>query len=182
MEYCVSRAQRSVTFPANFMLVPAMNPCPCGYYGDPKKGCACSPASVVKYQKRISGPLLDRMDMFSEVPTVEYEKLVDTDSQENSVHVRARVDEAREVQRRRFLSTHFICNAEMGPSEVWQFCQVDDGTRGLLQAAMSQLHLSARAFHRVLKVSRTIADLAGADIIDITHLAEALQYRPRGLL
>ncbi len=178
----ISRAQGSATFPANFMLVAAMNPCPCGYYGDPKKECACSPASVVKCQKRISGPLLDRMDMFSEVPPVEYEKLVDTDFQEGSAEVRARVETARGIQRSRFSNTPITCNAEMGPSEVWQFCQVDDGARGLLQAAMKQLNLSARAFHRVLKLSRTIADLAGADSIGIAYLAEALQYRPRGLI
>ena len=178
----ISRAQGSATFPANFMLVAAMNPCPCGYYGDPKKECSCSPASVVKYQKRISGPLLDRMDMFTEVPPVEYEKLVESEPWETSAQVRARVEKARDVQQNRFRNTSFICNAEMGPAEVWQYCQVDDGARGLLQTAMKQLNLSARAFHRILKLSRTIADLSGADIIGIAHLAEALQYRARGLI
>ena len=175
----ISRAQWNVTFPCNFMLVGAMNPCPCGYYGDPKKECSCSPSMVSKYQRRISGPLMDRMDVFVEVPSVEYEKLVDSDQGEGSASVQKRVEAAREVQRVRFQGSSMASNAEMGPAEVWEFCQVDEGAKGLLQAAMNQLNLSARAFHRVLKLSRTIADLAGSDSINIAHLAEALQYRPR---
>jgi magnesium chelatase family protein len=178
----ISRAQGSVSFPANFILVAAMNPCPCGYYGDPKKECSCTPGMVVKYQKRISGPLLDRIDMFVEVPRVEYEKLVDTSPSETSQRVRERVEAARELQRRRFRGTPFTCNAEMGPAEVWEFCQLEESAKGLLQAAMQQLGLTARAFHRIIKLSRTIADLAGAETITIAHTAEALQYRPRGLL
>ena len=122
------------------------------------------------------------MDMFTEVPPVEYEKLVESEPWETSAQVRARVEKARDVQQNRFRNTSFICNAEMGPAEVWQYCQVDDGARGLLQTAMKQLNLSARAFHRILKLSRTTADLSGADIIGIAHLAEALQYRARGLI
>ena len=156
--------------------------CPCGFYGDPQKECTCSPSMVARYQRRISGPLLDRMDLFVEVPRVEYEKLMDNSSAEESAQTRQRVEAARAVQRRRFQGTHLASNSEMGPAEVWNYCQVDDSAKSLLQAAMKQLNLSARAFHRILKISRTIADLAGAEIIGIAHLAEALQYRPRGLV
>ncbi|MBI4199679.1 MAG: YifB family Mg chelatase-like AAA ATPase [Chloroflexi bacterium] len=175
----ISRAQGSLTFPANFMLVAAMNPCPCGYYGDPQKACTCTPSMVTRYQKRISGPLLDRIDIFVEMPRVEYEKLVQPPDAETSDAARTRVQEAREVQRKRFQSLRATCNAEMGPEEVWHFCRLGEGVRGLLQAAMRQLGLTARGFHRVLKVTRTIADLAGSEEIGVVHLAEALQYRPR---
>ncbi|MEK7778330.1 MAG: YifB family Mg chelatase-like AAA ATPase [Chloroflexota bacterium] len=175
----ISRAQGTLTFPANFMLAAAMNPCPCGYHGDPQKACTCTPSMVTRYQKRISGPLLDRIDMFVEVPRVEYEKLVETPAAEGSEAVRKRVMDARELQRRRFQGMGMACNADMGPQEVWRFCPLTEGTRGLLQAAMRQLGLSARAFHRVLKLARTIADLAGSEEIGVVHLAEALQYRPR---
>ena len=175
----ISRVGGTVTFPANFALIGAMNPCPCGYFSHPTRACVCSPGLVARYQKRISGPLLDRMDIFIEVPPVEYEKLVATDSEESSLQIRQRVAAARELQGRRFQDTHFICNAEMGPAEVWSYCGMEDNAKGLLQAAMKQLDLSARAFHRILKLSLTIADLAGSETIGITHLAEALQYRPR---
>ena len=175
----ISRAQGSVTFPANFMLVAAMNPCPCGYFGDPVKQCTCSHMMVSRYQKRISGPLLDRIDIFVEVPRVDYEKLADDRLGESSEAVRQRVEKSRSVQRERLEGTKLVCNADMTPLEVREFCRVDASAQSLLQAAMRQLHLSARAFHRVLKLARTIADLAGADTIGASHLAEALQYRPR---
>jgi len=175
----ISRAQGSVTFPANFMLVGAMNPCPCGFYGDPVKECTCSPSVVSRYQKRISGPLLDRIDIFVEVPRIEYEKLTDERVGEGSEAVRARVEAARAVQRKRFEGTKLICNADMTPLEVREHCRVEVAGQGLLQAAMKQLYLSARAFHRILKLARTIADLAGAETIGPSHVAEALQYRPR---
>ena len=175
----ISRAQGSVTFPANFMLVAAMNPCPCGYYGDPVKECKCSSSEISRYQKRISGPLLDRIDIFIEVPRVEYEKLTDDTLGESSERVRARVEAARQIQQRRFEGTKFMCNTEMTPIEVKEFCRVDPPSQSLLRTAMKQLHLTARAFHRVLKLARTIADLDGADIIKANHLAEALQYRQR---
>jgi magnesium chelatase family protein len=136
----ISRAQGSLTFPANFQLIGAMNPCPCGYYGDPVKACTCSLGIVTKYQKRISGPLLDRIDIHIEVPRVEYEKLSD-----------------------------------MRPAEVRQFCDLDKTSRTLMRSAMSQLQLSARAYHRILKLARTIADLAASEHIQPAHLAEALQ-------
>ena len=134
---------------------------------------------MARYQKRISGPLLDRVDVFVEVPPVEYEKLIEDQSAEDSSQPRLRVEEARDIQRKRFKESGFFCNSEMGPSEVWKFCQLGDGAKGLLQTATQRLNLSARAFHRILKVSRTIADLEGAEGINIAHLAEALQYRLR---
>ena len=178
----ISRAQGSVTFPANFMMVGAMNPCPCGYYGDPVKECTCSSTVVSRYQKRISGPLLDRIDIFVEVPRVDYEKLADDRMGEDSEAVRLRVEQARTIQRRRLESTRFVCNADMTPLEVREYCRVETSAQSLLQTAMNQLHLSARAFHRILKLARTIADLGGAETIAAEHLAEALQYRPRDKL
>ncbi|PKB83100.1 MAG: magnesium chelatase, partial [SAR202 cluster bacterium Io17-Chloro-G9] len=176
----ISRVAGTVTYPASFMLVAAMNPCPCGFNTHPKRQCTCSPSTVARYQKRISGPLLDRIDVFAEVPPVEYEKLVDPDSSEDSENARQRVEQARETQQKRFQEQGFLCNSEMGPAEVWKSCPLDDSAKGLLQAATQRLSLSARAFHRILKVSRTIADLDGATDIGVAHLAEALQYRPSG--
>ena len=177
----ISRAQGTVTFPANFMLVAAMNPCPCGFYGDPYKECSCAPSLVGRYQKRISGPLLDRIDMFVEVPRVDYEKLMASETTESSEKARDRVEAARQLQLARFRDSDSASNADMSPMEVREICRMDDGVQGLLQTATRQLQLSARAFHRILKLSRTIADLSGAEDIGVPHVAEALQYRPRGL-
>lgn len=175
----ISRAQGSLTFPANFMLVGALNPCPCGYYGDPFRQCTCSPNMVVRYQRRISGPFLDRVDIFVEVPHIDYEKLSDERAGEPSQKVRARVTVARQIQQRRFSGTPLTCNAGITPAQIRDFCRVEEAAQGLLQVATKQLYLSARAFHRILKLARTIADLDGADIIRAPHLAEAIQYRPR---
>jgi len=178
----ISRAQGSVTFPSNFMLVGAMNPCPCGYYGDPFKQCTCSLSMVSRYQQRVSGPFLDRVDIFVEVPRIDYEKLADDRLGEPSEKVQARVTAARNIQQERFQGTGLTCNAETTPAEVREFCQVEESAQGLLKAAMKQLYLSARAFHRILKLARTIADLEKADIIKAHHLAEAIQYRPRRMV
>jgi magnesium chelatase family protein len=190
----ISRAQGSLTFPASFQLVGAMNPCPCGYYGDPIKPCTCSNMVVSKYQKRISGPLLDRIDIHVEVPRVEYEKLSESRLGESSATVRVRVEGARQIQRERFGNASprhlegagqipgITCNADMRPAELRKFCGLDEAGKALMQSAMNQLQLSARGYHRVLKLARTIADLAGSENIGPTHLAEALQYWPRLML
>jgi magnesium chelatase family protein len=176
----ISRAQGSVTFPAKVMFVGAMNPCPCGYYGDTLRACTCTEAMVTRYQKRLSGPLLDRIDIHLEVPRVEYEKLAGERTGEPSAVVRARVEAARERQRARLAGTGLTCNAELGPGQVRRLCVLDQPAQAVLRAAMQQLALSARAYHRVLKLARTIADLAGAETIGVAHVAEALQYQPRG--
>ncbi len=177
----ISRAQGTITYPANFMLIAAMNPCPCGYYGDPTKACSCSESTVSRYQKRISGPLLDRIDIFVEVPRVDYEKLSSEAEGETSATVRDRVEYTRAAQTERFAGTRFTCNAEMMPAEVREHCQakLEDQAQSLLRLAMTQFALSARAFHRILKLARTIADMAGSDGIAAQHLAEAIQYRQR---
>ena len=175
----ISRARGSHSFPANFMLVGAMNPCPCGYFGDAVRDCTCSSSVVTRYQKRISGPLLDRIDIHIEVPRVDYEKLTEDRVGEGSGDVRARVEAARVIQRTRFDEAEMSCNADMGPGDVRLFCELNDECKVLMRQAMDQLQLSARGYHRVLKLSRTVADLAGEPDIKMTHLAESLQYRPR---
>ena len=155
-------------------------PCPCGYYGDIQRPCTCSSSTVTKYQKRISGPMMDRIDIHIQVPRVDYEKLSDKRTGEASQTVRERVEAARERQRLRFEGMKDISsNADMRPAEVRKFCDLDSACTSLMKSAMSQLQLSARAYHRVLKLARTIADLAGCEKIGPSHLAEALQYRPR---
>lgn len=178
----ISRARGSVTFPARVLLVAAMNPCPCGYYGDSVRPCTCPEATVTRYQRRVSGPLLDRIDLFIDVPRVAFSELTGEATGERSEAVRARVVEARERQADRFRGTSTVANAEMGPLDVRKHCQqqLEAAAQPLLAAAMQQLGLSARSFHRVLKVARTIADLAGSDRILTPHLAEAVQYRRRG--
>ncbi|MDO8687013.1 MAG: ATP-binding protein, partial [Dehalococcoidales bacterium] len=166
----------------NFMLVGAMNPCPCGYYGDPRRQCTCPPSLVSRYQQRMSGPFIDRVDIFVEVPHIDYDKLADDRLGEKSENVRSRVIAARSLQHQRFDGTKLTCNAEMTPAEVRAFCQVEESAQSLLKTAMKQLYLSARAFHRILKLARTIADLENAEMIKAHHLAEAIQYRPRSLL
>lgn len=152
---------------------------PCGFYNAPVKECTCSAMAIARYQKKISGPLLDRIDIHVEVPRVDYEKLSDRRQAETSETIRTRVQAARERQLGRFKGTKMKCNAEMEPNEVREYCQPDAPGEMLLKAATQQLHLSARAYHRVLKLARTIADLAGSEMIQANHLAEAIQYRPR---
>ena len=178
----IARARGTVSFPASLMLVGAMNPCPCGFYGDPARACSCPEGLVTRYQRRLSGPLLDRIDVHVEVPRVDYEKLAGTRPAESSTAIRERVVEARDRQRRRFAGTRLGCNADMEVAEVREYCQgrLHPAGPGLLKAAVAQLHLSARAYHRVLKVARSVADLAGSDLIEPAHLAEAIQYQRRG--
>jgi magnesium chelatase family protein len=176
----ISRAQGSVTFPANFMLVAAKNPCPCGWHGDPTHACTCSSAAISRYQKRLSGPLLDRIDIQVEVPRVAFDQLMDRSVGERSAIVRARVTQARARQAHRFAGlSHLSANADMGPAEVSRYCGLASSAELLLKLATERLQLSARSFHRVLKLARTIADLAGVETIGSAHVAEALQYRPR---
>jgi len=178
----VSRVRGSVTFPASFMLVAAMNPCPCGYYGDPFKECKCSSGEISRYHKRISGPLIDRIDIFVDVPHINYEKLTEDKPGETSDKVRTRVKAAYEIQLERFQGSKLKCNADMTPKEVKEFCTVEPAAQGLLSAAMKQLHLTARSFHRILKLSRTVADLEQSDVIKTHHVAESLQYRHKEII
>jgi len=177
----IARVQHSLTYPANFILVASMNPCPCGYLSDPERDCRCTSRQIYNYQKKISGPLLERIDICLEVPKVKYEKLIDDSPKETSSQVRERVMTARQIQLSRFKNKKFniLVNAEMKPQDISKFCPVDEAGKKLLQIAAEQLKLSARAFHRVLKMSRTIADLAGSEKICNNHLAEALQYRTK---
>jgi len=180
----ISRARGSLTFPANFQLVAAMNPCPCGYYGDSVKPCTCSQSVITTYQKRISGPLLDRIDIHVQVPRVDYGKLSDERYGETSERIRERVETAREIQRARFKATEaadqgIFCNADMRNADLRMHCKLDEKCQNLMRAAMQQMHLSARAYHRIIKLARTIADLAFSEEITPTHIAEALQYRPQ---
>ncbi|MEN6435280.1 MAG: YifB family Mg chelatase-like AAA ATPase, partial [Anaerolineaceae bacterium] len=178
----ISRAQGTLSFPANFMLVAAMNPCPCGFFGDPTRACTCAIGTIQKYQKRISGPLLDRIDIHIQVPRVEYDKLSDKRLGEPSSVIRQRVEAARQKQRTRFTNdgiSTLVCNADMRPAEIRKFCNLDEAGKNLIKSAMNQMNLTARAYHRILKLARTITDLADAEQISVTHLAEALQYRAR---
>ncbi len=175
----ISRAHGSVNFPARFILVASQNPCPCGFASDPTHPCTCSAMQISRYQKKISGPLLDRIDLHLEVPRVPFDKLTATTSGESSATVRARVIAARQRQHERFLGRRIHTNSEMGPKEIKEFCQLDEASQTLLRDAAEHLHLSARGYHRLLKMSRTIADLAESPDIKIEHLAEALQFRTR---
>lgn len=175
----ISRSAGSLTYPANFILIGSANPCPCGYASDPEKECTCSVSMIKSYQKRISGPLLDRIDIHVEVPRVPFEKLSDKRTGEPSEKVRERVEAARTIQRERFKGTNLQTNSDMGPAEIRRFCPLDQTSTNLVKSAMQQMHLSARAYHRILKLARTIADLAGAVDIQTSYVAEAIQYRPR---
>jgi magnesium chelatase family protein len=178
----LARASGTVSFPANFTMVAAMNPCPCGFYGDPVRECRCQSSAIQRYQKRISGPLLDRIDIHIEVPRVEYEKLAEKRGGESSSAVRERVTIARRRQEERYRGTGLHTNADMGPKELTRYVALDEAGEGMMKAAVRQLQLSARAYHRVLKLARTIADIEGIDSVGVQHVAEALQYRSRQLM
>ncbi|SMB95429.1 magnesium chelatase family protein [Thermanaeromonas toyohensis ToBE] len=173
----VARATAAVTYPANFLLVGSMNPCPCGFLGDPVRMCQCTPYQVAQYRKRLSGPLLDRIDLVVEVPRLEYRNIERAELGETSSQVRIRVERARKKQRERLAEDRLQCNAEMQGPQVKKYCQLSSSARVLLQNAFTRLALSLRAHDRVLKVARTIADLEGVKNIEEHHLAEALQYR-----
>jgi magnesium chelatase family protein len=173
----IARASMSVTFPARVTLVGAMNPCPCGYRGHPEKNCLCTAFDVNKYLSRISGPLLDRIDIHVEVPAVQYRDLASDEQGEPSASIRARVNAARSLQHQRFPGAGIYCNAQMLAKHLRTHCRLDAGGRRMLEMAMGQLGLSARGYDRVIKVARTIADLAGAEPIRPEPIAEALQYR-----
>lgn len=175
----VSRAQGTVTFPARFILVASQNPCPCGYASDPDQRCVCTPIQLAKYQKKISGPLLDRIDLHIEVPRVQFDKLSADELGEKSADIRGRVERAREIQSRRFENSNIHSNSEMRAAHMREHCQLDSESVALLKAAVTTMHLSARSYNRILKVSRTIADLADSEDIQLSHLAEALQFRAK---
>ncbi|MDX2188098.1 MAG: YifB family Mg chelatase-like AAA ATPase [Opitutaceae bacterium] len=173
----ISRSAGKVNFPARFLLVAAMNPCACGFLGDPRHHCRCSPSQVERYRRRISGPLLDRIDIHVEAPALTLGEIRETAPAESSSMIRERVQVARGIQRIRFMGTHTRTNAAMAPAEIRRHCPLSPKLGDLLQGAMERLSLSARAFDRVLKVARTIADLSGAKEIEAAHLMEAIQYR-----
>ena len=173
----ISRAAVSLTYPSNFMLVCAMNPCPCGYLGDEQKECLCTPPMVQRYRAKLSGPLLDRIDIHCEVPRVRFSELSGARCGEGSVEVKRRVDRARGIQKERFRGTGIFSNARMTSRQTRRYCEIDGESTALLEAAIERLGLSARAYTRILKVARTIADLDQSDRVLSHHIAEAIQYR-----
>ena len=175
----VSRAKASYSFPSRFILIAAMNPCPCGYYGDPEKQCTCNQQQIGKYQRRVSGPIMDRIDLYVEVPHVKYEKLTDETVEGSSEEIRQKVEKARKTQLERFENDGIVTNSEMNIPLVKKHCQTDEQGEMLLKNAVNNLHMSARGYHRILKLARTIADLADSPNITHIHIAEALQYRPK---
>jgi len=173
----IARASSTVTYPANFMLVAAMNPCPCGFFGDPRRECSCSYLQIQRYRSKISGPLMDRIDLHMEVPSVEYKDLSKKEKGRSSAEILERVKKAREVQAERFQRLKIRANADMSSRHIRRFCEVDSESDNLLERAMEKLGLSARAYSRILKIARTIADIEGSSDIQAEHVAEAIQYR-----
>ncbi len=181
-EINISRAKGSFSFPANFILIAAMNPCPCGNFGAKGKECVCAPINLVKYQRKISGPIIDRIDMWLEVSKVDHQKLSDNKSDGDSTkQIKSRVIAAREIQKNRFADSKrgIKTNSEMNTRDLGKIINLKKEVKDILNASAEKLDLSARAYHRIIKLSRTIADLAGADEVEINHILEALQYRPK---
>src|SRR3989339_1158265 len=175
----IGRASGTLTYPANFILIASMNPCPCGYFTDPEKECICNEQQIKRYQKKISGPLLDRIDLCVEVPRLNYEKLSDTNEAESSKDIKKRIENARNIQLHRFKNDKITLNSEMGPKEIKEYCILDDQTLQILKKAVESMSLSGRSYFRIIKVSRTIADLSNSEKIHSNHLLEALQYRKK---
>ncbi len=173
----ISRSALTLSFPARFTLIASQNPCPCGHLGNTKKACACSQGEIVRYRNKISGPLMDRLDIQIEVPAVSYEDLSSEKRGESSSAIRARVLRAREIQQKRFSGRQIYCNSQMGAKEIREYCHLTSENRAFLEKMANKFSLSARAYHRIIKISRTIADLEGASHIALEHLAEAVQYR-----
>ncbi len=173
----ISRASGRLTYPCSIMLVAAMNPCPCGFYGHPTRKCTCSQSAVSRYLAKVSGPLLDRIDLHVEVMPVEFDDLSASAKAESSTEIRKRVNAARRIQNERYKGTEITCNAMLTPAMIHQYCELTEGAKELLKNAFERMGLSARAYDRILKVSRTIADLDESELIDVKHIAEALQYR-----
>lgn len=176
----ISRAAGTLRFPAKFILISAMNPCPCGFYGDKDRECTCTPTQIINYKKKISGPIIDRIDLHIEVPRVNFDKLSARASGETSADIKKRIEKARAIQKERFKNELFITNSEMSSEAVKKYCVVDEESTQLLRNAVDHMHLSSRAYFRVLKLARTIADLMGDSNITSVHVAESLQYRPKG--
>ena len=173
----ISRALSSLTFPSTFMLVGAMNPCPCGFYTDPNRECTCTLPQILRYRSKISGPLMDRIDIHIEVPAVRYRDLTGETSGEDSEAIKNRVDQARQIQRERFAGKKIYCNAQMTSRHLKKYCQIGEDSKKLLEQAIDKLGLSARAYTRILKIGRTVADLDGQDAILVAHISEVIQYR-----
>ena len=173
----ISRATTTLTYPSSFMLVAAMNPCPCGYFADPKHACRCTYQQIHRYRSKISGPLLDRIDIHVEVPAVPYKDLMQESNAESSAQIRKRVAASRAIQSKRFARTKIYCNAQMSSRHIKKHCQIDRASRNLLESAIDKLGLSARAFNRILKIARTIADLQAVSDLQVDHISEAIQYR-----
>jgi magnesium chelatase family protein len=173
----ISRVNGRLTYPCEFSLVAAMNPCPCGFFGHPKKKCICSPIAVKKYLGKISGPMLDRLDIHVEVPAVEYEELTGKAQGETSAQIRARVEKCRKLQQERYKGTGINCNARLSSTMIAKYCVLTESATTVLKSAFERLGMSARSYDRVLKIARTIADLDGAKLIDVKHITQAIQFR-----